>query len=383
MNWTARLTLTPLFALCFMPLPALAEDAEDGLFAADEKPAAQVADEAQAAPAEADAEASGEAPSETEAEAEPDPRELAERAADLNRELREVQTELRQLQMQGRQQGANAADLESIVLPENPTRADCETYVKLIEEATQGQNSFSSGDPQVKMLAAIPAEHVDLLVAQTGGRSSLRFHAQYAMRNIDMSSLRSQINGLVLSQPAMIGVVVSYGWSEDAAAAITAKIESRPPNLGMAWFQAAAELRDPALYDALHDCAIQTRYFAQIIQILEGIPDYDMQRTIGEMWQLSGEGNTVINRAQIATIAVRFGYVEALGELINQLASQSQYYRNNGENTYNTQRAAISRYITVSGTHEEIAQWFAENKDQLVFDHITQRYLTPDQIEQF
>jgi len=390
MNRTAHLPLSLLLGLGLITLPATADDADGGLFA-EEKPApVQEADEEATPEATEEGEASvaeGEAETqegEAAEEAEPDPRELAERAADLNRELREVQNELRQMQAQGRQRGANQADLDLIVLPENPTRADYETYIKAIEEATQGQNSFSSGDPQVEMLAKVPAEHIDLLIAQIGGRSSLRFHAQYAMRNIDMTPLRGRINELVLEQPTMIGVVVTNGWSRDAAEAIAAKLESRPPNLGPAWFQAAAELRDPALYDALHDCAIQSRYFTQVIQVLEGLPDYDLHRTIGELWRISGEGNTSINRHQVATVAVRFGYVDALGELINQLNARSRgYYSNNGENTYDTQRAIISRYIDFTGTHEEIAQWFADNKDQLVFDHITERYLTPDQIEQF
>lgn len=389
MNRTAHLPLALVLGLGLVSLPTFADDTDGGLFAEDDAAAEEAPAEEQAQAGEEAAPAEGK-PGEAEADAEeaeaaePDPRELAERAADLNRELREVQTELRQLQAQGRQRRANRADLDLIVLPEDPTRADYEAYIDAIEEATQGQNSFSSGDPQVEMLAKIPAEHVDLLIAQTGGRGSLRYHAQYAMRNIDMAPLRGRINEMVLAQPQMIGVVVTNGWSQDAAPAIAAKLESRPPNLGPAWFQAGAELRDPALYDALHDCAIQSRYFTQVIQVLEGLPDYDLQRTIGEMWRLSGEGNTSINRQQIALVAVRFGYVDALGELINQLSARSRgYYNNNGENTYDTQRAAISRYIDFTGTHEEIAQWFAENKDQLVFDHITQRYLTPDQVEDF
>ena len=347
MNRTAQLPLALVLGLGLVSLPTFAndadgvlipvevqadaliviqaDDADGGLFAEDDAAAEEAPAEEQAQAGEEAAPAEGE-PGEAEADAEeaeaaePDPRELAERAAELNRELRDVQTELRQLQAQGRQRRANRADLDLIVLPEDPTRADYEQYIKEIEEATQGQNSFSSGDPQVEMLAKIPAEHVDLLIAQTGGRGSLRFHAQYAMRNIDMAPLRGRINEMVLAQPQMIGVVVTNGWSQDAAPAIAAKLESRPPNLGPAWFQAAAELRDPALYDALHDCAIQSRYFTQVIQVLEGLPDYDLQRTIGEMWRLSGEGNTSINRQQIALVAVRFGYVDALGELINSSA---------------------------------------------------------------
>jgi hypothetical protein len=200
---------------------------------------------------------------------------------------------------------------------------------------------------------------------------------------MDLSVLRARINTLVLEQPAMIGIVVTYGWSEDAREAITTKLQQEPPNLGIAWFQAAAELNEPALYDAMHRCALQTRYGMQVLQILECLPDYDLSQTIDEMWVRANDGSNNHHLYQIAQHAAAHGHVDALGVLISQLARRSSYHSSNGENTYDTQRATIMRFIDFSGTADEIAAWFEQHKDELVFDHVTQRYLLPEQLERF
>lgn len=374
MNRWPRLTLVLLAGIC---TSAWADDADPGLFAEEQKPTEAV--EA----TEAEAEEPAEAAEEPEEPAEPTIDELQERARALNQEMQRLQNELRQRGRQPNRNRAGAADLEDIVLPENPTRAECEAYVEALSEATQGQNSFSSNDPQVAKLAQIPAEHVDLLLAQTGGRSPLRFHAQYAMRGMDFSGLRDRIGALVEEQPAMIGIVVTQGWCQDARQAIANKLNQRPANLGLAWFQAAAELNDPALYDALHDCAAQTRYTQQVVMILEGMSGYDLERTVSEMWRNSQQGNASHTVYQVAVVAVRYGHIEALQALVNQLNQRSGYYNNNGENTYDQQRTMVMRYIDFSGSNAEIAQWLTDHKDELVFDHVTQRYLLPSQIEQF
>lgn len=362
---------TCLLVLSLVLCPAVATYAEEVELMAEDAP--------EQAPAETVTESAG-APTEEES-SEPDAAELAQRAAELNRELREVETQLRQQRGQSRR--AATSELDEIVLPDNPTREDYTAYIDAIDEATQGQNSFSSNDPQVEMLSQIPPEHVDLLVGRVGSRSSLRFHAQYALRGMDLSVLRERINALVLDQPAMIGIVVSYGWSQDAREAITAKLKQEPPNLGIAWFQAAAELNDPSLYDAMHRSALQTRYGMQVLEVLECLPDYDLDRTVAEMWARANDGSNTHNLYQIAQSAAAYGHVDALGVLISQLARRSSFHSSNGENTYDSQRASIMRYIDFAGTAEEIAEWFELHKDELIFDHVTQRYLLPEQLERF
>lgn len=313
--------------------------------------------------------------------AEPDAAELARRAAELNRALREVENQLRQ--QRGQQRRVGASELQEIVLPEDPVRDDYAAYIDAIAEATEGQNSFSSNDPQVEMLAKVPPEHIDLLVARVGGRSSLRFHAQYAMRGMDLSVLRSRINTLVDEQPAMIGVVVAYGWSHDARDAIRSRLEQEPSNLGIAWFQAATELNDPALYPSIHNCAVKTRYTAQVVQTLQGLADYDLERTVAEMWARSSDTSNSQNHYQVASVAAEYGHIDALAVLIDQLARRRSYYSSNGENTFDTQRVLIMRFIDFSGTPEEIAQWFEQHRDELIFDYVSQRYLLPEQMERF
>ncbi|MFI4859186.1 MAG: FlxA-like family protein [Phycisphaerales bacterium JB063] len=365
-KWTALPT-----ALCLiLTTHALAED--DALFAAEEEPA-----EVAAEPAAQEAE-----PAEPEADAEPTTEELQAQARELNQQLQQIQTELRQLNRQQGNGNAPVGLIDTINLPEDPTRADCERFIEELAEATEGQNSFSTNDPQVQKLAQIPPEHIDLLITASTGRSPLRYHAGYAMREMDFSFLRDRIDSLLRDQPAMIGIVVSQGWANDAKQAIADKINQRPANLGLAWFQAASELNDPALYDAIHDCVLQTRNFSQVILMLEGMADYDIERTVAELWERSQQDNSS-NNYQVAIVAVRFGYVDALGELISQLNRRSIYYNNNGENTYDTQRATLMRYIDYSGSIAEIAQWFEDHKGELVFDHVTQRYLLPEQLEQF
>ncbi|MEM9415669.1 MAG: hypothetical protein AAGA29_09360 [Planctomycetota bacterium] len=374
-------------ALCLLlGSPAIADDEPDALFAEE---ADKSVEEAQP---QADAEALGgddvaeDAVAEVlfDEDAEPTPEALRQRAQALSRELQEVQTELRQLDMPQGNGRAPVGLIENITLPDNPTRADCEVFIEELAEATQGQNAFSTNDPQVQKLSQIPPEHIDLLIGATSGRSPLRYHASYAMREMDFSNMRSRIDTLLRDQPALIGLVVNQGWALDARDAIRDKIIQRPANLGMAWFQAASELNDPALYAAIHDCVLQARNYSQVVLMLESMADYDVERTVSALWLRNRVEGSSGTRYQVALIAVRFGYVDALEELVSQLAQRgSYYYNNNGENTYDTQRAMVMRYIDYSGSVQEIARWIAEHRDELVFDHVTQRYLLPEQLERF
>lgn len=318
-------------------------------------------------------------------DAKPQPKESTKE--EVHKQIRELERELAEKRREferaaSREHGKpeqhnKKKSVEHIKLPSNPTRAQCETYVAELRDATQGRNSFSTGDPVVEKLKAIPAEHFDLLVIEMSNRSSLRYYANYAMRGTDPKKLRDQFVKSLKKNDQSIGVIVMHGWAADVADTIRQRIATADSSISPAWFQAAVELEDETLYPKLHEITINSRYAYQFLTMLDSLPDYDIAHTATTCWKRSRSGELPISSSKIADIAAKYGNVAALGSIISRNRGSSNYMVNSAS-YYNSRRMNVLRHIEFRGSNEEIQKWFDKNKDKLVYDHFKKRYVLPE-----
>lgn len=309
-------------------------------------------------------------------------KELRERMQKLDQEAREARNKLDELVVQKRKTDEKERKdaLANAVLPENPTHAQCQAYVKKLRKAAEGNRGYSSRDPIVTKLKEIPKEHIGMLLGEISNGTSLRYYANYAIQNIDIESLReSFIKGLD-DEPGNIGIIVINGWCEDVRPTIIRKIESADGSLTADWFQAGVDLREPKLYAKLHEIATSSRSAVQFIGMLEALPDYDLNNTIQTCWEKSRKGKLSISQNYIAPMAAERGNVEALGVLISYLNNSSSYMYSysSSSSSFNRQRIAVLKHIDFIGSNKEVQKWYKTNKDKIVFDHLTKRFVLPD-----
>ena len=310
------------------------------------------------------------------ADAGPTEQELRQRMNELERELREARDafQRRAQEQRNRTEEQQRRRVDQISLPDNPTRAQCEQFIADLREAAKGKRSFSSVDPIVDKLKQIPEEHLDLLMQETAERTTLRYFANYAMRGIDPEVMRERFVKTLEDNPENIGVIAMNGWSQDVRDVVIDHLMSAEGELTPAWFQAAVESAQPGLYPKLHEATINnTRYTIQFLQILRTLPDYDLAHTINACWERAGDGRIRISQTSFATMAAEIGNIEALGLLISQLQSASNFTIS--PTAYNSRRTNALRFIEFRGSNQETQQWFNKHKDQLVFDHLSKRFV--------
>lgn len=303
--------------------------------------------------------------------------ELHANIKELEQELAETRNNLRQQAEQDRQKlhKEQLLAIEKIKLSENPMRSDCETFVSQLREISKTRRIYSSADPVTMKLKQVPFEHIDLLIMEMADRTSLHNHVKLMLSEYEPEQLRKSFTKSFHEKPILIRVIVMHGWVEDVRPAIVAKLNSADGKLSPAWFQAAVELRDPALYPKLHNITTQSRYAIQFLGMLEMLQDYDLVHTVDVCWERAKDGQLSVNTSTFARTAASYGNVDALGLLIEQLVSNNSYF--NDSSTYNARRTQVLRYVDYHGSNAELKKWYTTNKDRLVFDQFRKRFIVP------
>lgn len=147
--------------------------------------------------------------------------------------------------------GPNMKLLRKAKLPENPTKDQVRAYVRKIANATKGQNTFGSTDPQVRMLMKVGGEHLDVLIDALD--RDLRYYAIEAVPRLAEEGHKKLILQKLAQKPNLVKVVVSRGWEQDAKEILTRKLDEWPDSLPREWIEAVAAFEDPKTYDGLID----------------------------------------------------------------------------------------------------------------------------------
>ncbi|MFN3167117.1 MAG: hypothetical protein ACE37H_08645 [Phycisphaeraceae bacterium] len=378
--------LCPLAVLCLLVLPTDGQPA---------KPA-PVGDAGEAAP-----EAEGNAAEQ--AQAPP----IEKQVADLNAEIQKMQAELQKAERELRDKQRKERDSQPIpgleevraaTLPANPTREQCAAFIATLREACANRNRRSSSDLCVKKLREVPKAHIDLLIDEYSAQTSISWYVSQALSEQDNQAIRERITQTLNQYPNNINLVIAHGWCEDAKPAIIKALESGElPGRNWQehgwWFQALVELQDPELYPKLHQFTVNADQWETYIEMLAILPDYDLARTINACiarqskddhrhhhhmihhgWHSSRGGGM---SPETAKIAAELGNIDGLAVLISAIPESGDYALRSNWNAAEPRLKAL-RFIRFRGSNDEIKRWFEKNREKLVFDHLTERFILPE-----
>jgi hypothetical protein len=288
-------------------------------------------------------------------------RQLTKRIDELQAKLAEVQEQKEENKPSDfgifPHNGANAAALKKLTLSKNPTHEQAAEYVSQILRLSSHQNSFSSTDPQIDMLADAGRSHLDVLLEAD---DSPDMYLSSAVLRVVTSEQKPQVIRAMTKHRYLVKVIESKGWEEDAKAELIAGLENEPSYLPTEWIEAAARLKDPATYPLLRRYLAVGLNPSSTFNAIQGLDGIDLTDAVDEAWARTKNGPLPFRDVGMAAIAAGYGHADALNWLVDALAGQ-EWDRGRA-------RGAIRSLTDAKGDDDEIKKWFASNKSKLVWD---------------
>lgn len=294
--------------------------------------------------------------------------------------------------------------LEPLVLPDNPTPEQTEAYVKEHMRIIQSMRHFPRERNLAKQIDlekrfdTIPNRDIHLLFEQVAEYTSVQPIAARLIEKRDPKDYKDIVIAGLYDHPNNIIAIKQHGWYEDAKEPILRKLEESNKMPPLAWWQAFTEVAEPKHYSKLTDIFLSEDFFVTDYQFyLDILPGYDMaalvrknidaiERKIGEIERGERFGCRVRQRGYLRTqmaAAAKLGDVEMLGRVINALDDPDDpdnleriwFYTTN---RIDIRRFHVTRVIDFKGSNAEITEWFEANRDALVFDNFSKRFLIAD-----
>jgi len=265
---------------------------------------------------------------------------------------------------------ANPRELSKIKLPENPTQEQVREYIRDIQLATKGQNSFSNSDPQVAMLTRVGSENIPLLIAALSlGSGTSSYHLRYAIINLADGSNKAVILEALPIYHELVSAVVNRGWVKDARDILLMELKVSGQRLPTEWIQTVALMNDEESYPLLREYFINASNRSSTYKAICYLPIEDLDGAVAEAWERS-RSDQEYERTSMAMIAAEYGHLDALTVLIEGLP-----YGSISEYRISDARGAIMKSTDFRGSNDELAEWFKLNKDQLTFDLKTKKFV--------
>jgi len=282
--------------------------------------------------------------------------------------------------------GPDHERLGEIELPEDPLEEDVRQYLQAIIDATEGQNHYNfSHDPQPKMIAQVPHEHVEV-VFEFMRHHMFDYYAIHSLKRMlkkeDEPLLREHLD----SYPELVQVVVSLGLVDELSDVLVEGIKKpRMEALPSVWITTVARMKDPETYDGLIDqfCRRSRWQASGIYQELLLIDDFPIDKAVKKAWPLwKYSQNDAWGMAPLAAIAASHGHVDALHQLaisVKELHEQGNAHHFHGMmNPMLTLQQVLGTDIEFD--IEELPNWINENRDQLHWNADRRQYELVDEL---
>ena len=271
-----------------------------------------------------------------------------------------------------RAKGPDVAALEKIILPENATDEQIRRYIREIMEASAGQNSCSSIDPQIGMLRRIGPGHLEVVLPfwRSGGmnRSCLLRAFDTLVGEADKAVVKREI----ANYPVLAGPIREHGWEKEMEPELMDALEKarrlEPPLFG-AYDKLAGK---PENRKRMIECYCSRSDAFGLFPVIEAFPDADLPEITRRAWERFRKSHSGPVRFGYAYPAARYGSVEALGELIFQLQD-----RKSSAACYAFPGGGAAALVALTGQPadpETLLAWYEANRDRLVFDRERGRF---------
>lgn len=290
----------------------------------------------------------------------------------------------------------------AIVLPDNPSRQQTQAYIAELVQLNNRLSKSGMGYARLlesmatyQMFDAVPDRYIDLLISNLSEWWIKPEIAQSIARR-DPKVIKPIIIAGLDKHPDNIIAIRYFGWYEDAKEPILGKFEKtetlhRMPNEEN-WLHAFTYVAEPKHYPKIKQLFVSSFRRSEKVRLLETMPGYDILDTvracIADTEKNIADGNpkgdylsqVYIELERLWVIAAGAGDVDALGELIDVLNNRkpdaATSYFKRGEK--DLQRHNVTQFINFKGSNKEIAEWFKANREKLVFDRFTKRYVIGD-----
>lgn len=264
-----------------------------------------------------------------------------------------------------RRKGPDPDILKGIVLPENPTRAEAEQYVKSIVEDAEKQICSSPKDPQVDMLVALGPQYVDLLLKYKD-----QYHVRAAVKRLVGPEHKELIVRELPTCYDLIDVVLDQGWESDVHDILIGELKKQPEHLPQCWIQAVAGFEDPATYDDLKLYLVRGNGRSCTYDAIKNLPGIDLRDAVGKAWKRSRYESSDYERQEMIYVAIHFGNTDALAAAAKLLAQDDK------DHSYNVDRIrkALKPLLPDEVSPDDFPAWYQAHQTALYFDENTRRY---------
>jgi hypothetical protein len=261
-----------------------------------------------------------------------------------------------------------------IAFPADPTAENLKNYINEIVVASQGNQSYSTQDPQIAMLALVGTDNLQLLVNAMPDGASGGMGVYYVEKAISLL-VEDRHRDLILEalpvKQRLVSVVLEKRWEREARDILIAGLkESNGAYLPGEWVKAVAALRDPETYDVLTEYMAKTSsspsYVYESIRLLPGIQLGD---AVSKAWEKAKGSDNQYNVAGMAVIAASYGHPDAVETLIGLLKNPP-----GRTSSFVNPRLSLLLHLDTSGSNEEIIAWYETNKENLVFDPKSKKF---------
>lgn len=277
--------------------------------------------------------------------------------------------------------GPDMTKLNKITLPRHPTKEQLKQYVSRISTASAGQDTMSSNDPQVGMLAKVGAEHMDALIdalsGAMGGGDSSRFdrYLLTAISHLASADAKKTIISHLADQRQLIEIVVSKGWEKDAKKPLVKVLNAHPWALPPGWVRAVARLQDKSTYAALKRYFVTGPNPIQTFHQIEYLPGIKLSDAVARAWRRVEQNPSPWQRLPMAQIAVRYGQKDALTMLIDKLPEGNSQAPGGLTGMFGqSMRGIVLRHIKFRGTNKQIKAWYKKHQASLHFDPESEKF---------
>ncbi len=266
-----------------------------------------------------------------------------------------------------RKEAANIKALEKISLPENPTKNQILTYIEKICILSAKQSSFSDSDPQVSMLTQIGHENLELLL-NINCNHQIEFYTISAISLLAQPEDKALILQYLPLKKELVKIVTQKGWEKDAKLILYNELKQMPHYLPIEWIKAIANLQDPLIYEDLKQYLILGSNKKWTYEAIKMLPGIALENTVIQAWKNAKRDRW--SRNTFAPIALAYGQSDALSAIVESLDSPANDY-----NAVRYPRKYILQYTYVSGSNNDIREWYDKNKSNLYFDKAKKKYI--------
>jgi len=285
------------------------------------------------------------------------------------------------------------AAIYQIRLSADPDREEYKEYIQRFMEIVETKNSRSYLDAEVIVLARVGADNVNLLLEAIIERDGTDpdYYLYHALDELITAEHKEIILENLEECPFLIEYFIRYHWEEEVRELLIERFKTDPAGCPNEWLPVIARFADPSTYPAfrnyfvrkytdsmygavvLPDNTIQISFASndyrdvlRDVALLRSLPGFAVDQVVNRTWE-ERDRNNYINR-NLALAAIEYGNPDALAYAMELLADEKQYIGGMKAEW------AILLYIDFVGDREQIIEWYAKNKDRLVFDRVTRTF---------